>query len=92
MAKFISIGMQLDYINATIQGYGARNLVTFELGIFTRPIPELSIALHVYNPAKIVIDKATGEKLPTVLRAGVTYEAIKRFLFQFKSIKTSQKN
>lgn len=79
LAKYISIGVQLDYINAKIQGYGSKNLATFELGVFARPIPELSIAMHVYNPVKIVIDKATGEKLPIVLRAGVTYEAIKRF-------------
>lgn len=79
LAKYISIGIQLDYINAKIQGYGSKNLATFELGVFARPIPELSIALHVYNPVKIVIDKATGEKLPIVFRAGITYEAIKRF-------------
>lgn len=79
LAKFISIGVQLDYINAKIQGYGSKNLATFEFGVLARPIPELTIAAHVYNPAKIVIDKATGEKLPIVLRVGVTYEAIKRF-------------
>lgn len=79
LAKYISIGVQLDYINAKIQGYGSKNLATFEFGVLARPIPELTIAAHIYNPAKIVIDKATGEKLPIVLRVGVTYEAIKRF-------------
>lgn len=79
LAKWLSLGMQLDYLNTKISGYGSKNYVTFELGAFSKPIDELSIAFHVYNPLKIYVDKATGEKVPTLFRFGITYEAIKRF-------------
>ncbi len=79
LAKYISLGIQLDYLNNKISGYGTKNYVTFEMGVFARPIDELSIAFHVYNPLKIYIDKATGEKVPTVFRFGITYEAVKKF-------------
>lgn len=79
VAKWMSLGMQLDYLNTKISGYGSKNYVTFELGIFSKPIDELAIAFHVYNPLKIYVDKATGEKVPTLFRFGVTYEAIKKF-------------
>lgn len=79
LAKYLSIGMQLDYLNAKISGYGSKNYATFELGFFSKPIDELAIALHVYNPLKLYVDKNTGEKIPSVLRLGITYEARKKF-------------
>ena len=80
LAKFISIGVQLDYLNAKIgNGYGSKNFATFEFGILTKPIEELSIAFHVYNPARIYVDKNSGEKLQTLFRLGITYEAVKKF-------------
>lgn len=80
LAKFISIGVQLDYLNAKIgDGYGSKNFATFEFGILAKPIDELSIAFHVYNPLKIYVDKNTGEKLQTLFRLGLTYEAVKKF-------------
>lgn len=79
LAKFISVGMQLDWINTSIQGYGQKNFATFELGIMAKPIEELSIAAHVYNPLKLYIDDTKVEKIPTVLKFGATYEAIKKF-------------
>jgi hypothetical protein len=80
LAKFISLGVQLDYINAKIgNGYGSKNFATFELGILAKPIDELSIAFHVYNPLKLYIDRTTGEKMQTLFRLGITYEAIKKF-------------
>jgi len=79
LAKWMSIGVQLDYLNTKISGYGSKNYVTFEMGLFSKPIDELSIAFHVYNPLKIYIDRATGEKVPTLFRLGITYEAIKKF-------------
>ncbi len=79
LAKWVSLGMQLDYLNTQISGYGSKNYFTFELGIFSKPIDELAIAFHVYNPLKLYVDKATGEKVPTLFRLGITYEAIKKF-------------
>lgn len=79
VAKWMSLGMQLDYLNTQISGYGSKNYATFELGVFTKPIDELAIAFHVYNPLKLYIDKATGDKIPTLFRLGITYEALKKF-------------
>ena len=79
LAKWVSLGVQLDYLNTKISGYGSKNYVTFELGVFSKPIDELAIAFHVYNPLKIYVDRATGEKVPTLFRLGITYEAIKKF-------------
>ena len=84
LAKWVSLGMQLDYLNTQISGYGSKNYFTFELGAFSKPIDELAIAFHVYNPLKLYIDKATGEKVPTLFRLGVTYEAIKKFFISIQ--------
>ncbi|MCB9034657.1 MAG: hypothetical protein H6553_12525 [Chitinophagales bacterium] len=87
LAKFMSIGMQLDWLNTQIVGYGSKNAATFELGILAKPLKELSIAAHIYNPVKIYLDDANTEKVPTVLKFGATYEAVKKF---FVSIELEQ--
>lgn len=79
LAKYISIGVQLDWLNTRIEGYGQKNFATFEMGVMAKPIEELSIAAHVYNPLKLYVDNNKTEKIPTVLKFGATYEAIKKF-------------
>lgn len=79
LAKYISIGMQLDWLNTSIENYGKKNFATFEFGVMAKPIDELSIAAHIYNPLKLYIDDTKTEKIPTVLKFGATYEALKKF-------------
>lgn len=70
----LSIGVQLDYINSKFGGgYGSKNFFTFEFGLLAKPFKELTIGAHVYNPLPLKVDDATGEKLPTVLKLGLTY-------------------
>ena len=40
LAKWMSLGVQLDYLNTKISGYGSKNYVTFEMGLFSKPIDE----------------------------------------------------
>jgi hypothetical protein len=74
LIKELSIGLQLDYLNTKIgNNYGSKNYFTFEFGIFARPIKELSIGAHIYNPLSLTVDEATNEKVPTIFKLAATY-------------------
>ena len=68
-----SIGVQLDYLNSSAQNYGSQHYITFELGVYYRPIQKVSIGAHIYNPVKWVVDDVSGEILPVVFNVGLSY-------------------
>ncbi len=78
LADFISIGGQVDFLNTKIEGYGSKFITTFELSVYTKPIKELTIAAHIYNPLKITIDDFSGEKIATTLRIGAAYNIMEK--------------
>lgn len=68
-----SIGIQLDYLNSSAHNYGIQHYVTFELGVLYRPIEQVSIGAHIYNPVKWTVDETSGELLPIVFNIGLSY-------------------
>ncbi|MEZ5009171.1 MAG: hypothetical protein R2753_13555 [Chitinophagales bacterium] len=68
-----SIGVQLDYLNSSAQNYSTQHYITFELGVYYRPIQKVSIGAHIYNPVKWIVDDVSGEILPVVFNVGLSY-------------------
>jgi hypothetical protein len=79
LAKAFSIGAQIDMLSTSIEGYGSKRWVTFEFGVFAKPLEKLSMGAHIYNPLRLTADEATGEKLPTIIKAGLTYNPNENF-------------
>ena len=73
-----SFGAQFDYLGIRIPQYGAANLVTFELGLQTEIFKGFWIAAHAYSP--IPIKFADTERLPSVVRIGVSYQPSEQIL------------
>jgi len=91
LAEYISVGAQLDILNFRQSApYGNKTFATFELGVFARPFKELSVGAHIYNPLKLEIDDLYQERIPTVLKIGVTYEAFKKFFISAEMTKDLQ--
>ncbi len=91
LANYISVGAQLDVLNFRQSApYGNKTFATFELGVFARPFKELSVGAHIYNPLKLEIDDLYHERIPTVLKIGVTYEAFKKFFISAEMTKDLQ--
>jgi long-subunit fatty acid transport protein len=69
-----SAGVQLDYLYTHIGDvYGNKNLVTFEIGLRSEIIKNLTIAAHVFNPIGIKIASYDKEKVPTIFKVGLSY-------------------
>lgn len=73
LGEKVGLGIQLDYLNSKAQNYDGKHFVTFEVGLLYRPIDQVSIGFHVYNPIKYKVSESTDELLPIIFKAGLNY-------------------
>lgn len=75
-----SAGIQLNYHNVFISDdYGKSSAISVEGGILFRPIKDLYIGAHVFNPSRSKFNTSEGsEYLPTTFRFGLGYHAMKK--------------
>lgn len=70
----ISGGIQFDYLGTSIAEYGNGTTFTVEAGLLVKITDKLATGVHVFNPVRINSGFA-DEKVPTVLKLGLSYEA-----------------
>ena len=73
LAKGLSIGIQFDYLRIHLSEFGSKNAFTFEAGLQYQIIPELMVGMHVFNPIPIKLEEEYGERLPTIMKFGLSY-------------------
>jgi long-subunit fatty acid transport protein len=70
-SKKVSVGAQVDYLNTSIEEYGNRGVITFELGMQFELSKELRFGTHIYNPIRTSVN--LEENLPTIFKIGGAY-------------------
>ena len=75
-----SVGIQFDYLRTSIgEDYGNKGTVAVEVGLQAELIDDLYIGVHIFNPTRSkaveyeVQDVVTTERIPTILRFGLSY-------------------
>jgi len=91
LGKMVDIGLQFNYYNVRIAGYGSTGTVNFEAGAIFHPTEKFHIGLHIYNPAGGRFGKNTYEKLASIYIAGAGYEASKQVFISAEIIKEENK-
>ncbi len=75
VAKFLSIGIQLDYIYLVQDSYyGNIGCVAGEIGFYARPTDNLAIGGHLFNPWRTKVVDNPYERVPTIFRLGFSYD------------------
>ncbi|MEJ7679978.1 MAG: hypothetical protein WKG06_19400 [Segetibacter sp.] len=75
ITRLIDIGAKFNYYAVRIPGYGSASAVNFEAGVIFHFTDKLHMGIHVYNPAGSNLGKTSQEKLASVYRSGIGYEA-----------------
>ena len=73
------LGAQFDFFNSRILSHEKSNLITFEIGLIAEPIKNLTIGIHLSNPAKLEIIE--NRNLRRFISAGATYTLREKILF-----------
>jgi hypothetical protein len=74
----VTLGVKANYMAVAMSEVGVRHCATVELGGMARLLPELTLGFHAVNVTRSRLDQNTGERLPTVLRMGVSYRPVEK--------------
>ncbi len=70
----LRIGVQLDYLSTRFGGgYEGKDNVTFELGVQSNISEKVMLGAYIFNPVRVQLSDYTDERIPVILRFGLTY-------------------
>jgi hypothetical protein len=86
----LSVGARINYYSQQVSGYGNASTLNFETGLMVHLTPKLEAGLHTYNPVggKFGADKT--EKLASLYRFGLGYDASEKLFLAAELIKEEE--
>ena len=77
--KFLSVGLQLSYLNTRIaENYGSRHSFIAEIGLLSQVTSKLRIGFHAFNLTRTQLADAFDERVPMNFRLGAQYDFSKK--------------
>jgi hypothetical protein len=83
----VSLGASVDYLQYNISTVGSRGVVIFEFGGVAELTKQLSFGAHIFNVNQAKLVEGTQERVPTVMKAGLTYRPSDDLLFNIETEK-----
>ena len=83
----LDIGIKFNYYSFRIPGYQNSNAVNFEAGAIAHLTDQLHVGIHFYNPVGGNLSKTDNEKLGSIYKFGVGYEAGENFIISAEIVK-----
>lgn len=81
LGERFSMGVQLDYFNTRIgENYGSSSTVGGEIGLLAEPVKNLTLGLHLFNPTRSRLEGNLNERIPTIMRFGLSYKFSEQLL------------
>lgn len=69
-----AMGVQVDYLSLRFgENYGKTGTASGEIGIIAKPLKNLTIGAHLFNPMRSKLAEFNDERVPTIMRFGVNY-------------------
>jgi hypothetical protein len=87
LGKKVDIGVKFNYYGFHIPSYGNASTVDFELGAIAHLTDKLNAGIHAYNPIGGTFSKGDNEKLSSIYKFGLGYEASKSFFASGEIVK-----
>jgi hypothetical protein len=87
----VDVGVQFNYYNIRIAGYGNAPAINFEIGAIFHFTDKLNAGFHVYNPVGGSLGKNDEEKLASVYSMGIGYDASEKFFMSIEIEKEENK-
>ncbi|KPK84203.1 MAG: hypothetical protein AMS27_10605 [Bacteroides sp. SM23_62_1] len=92
--KKFSAGLQFNWLNTHIEDEtGNLGAMAIEAGILAKPIENLSVGFHVFNPTVSHYRYQSGtEPIPVIIRFGMGYEYREKLFIAFETLKNMYKS
>lgn len=83
----VSLGLKVNYFQVAISETGTHKRLLFELGGITEITPKLFFGAHVYNFNQARMANYQDERIPTVLKAGLSWRPISKVMLNAETTK-----
>jgi hypothetical protein len=87
LGKLLDIGVKFNYYSFRIPLYQNSSSVNFEIGAIVHLTDKLNAGIHFYNPVGGNLSKTKDEKLSSIYKFGIGYEASEDFLISAEIVK-----
>lgn len=80
-----SIGIAMNYMSIQIaEGYGNKGIAAAEIGVLSKPLKQLTIGAHLFNPTQSKLAQYDNERVPTIFRLGGNYAFSEQVVVAFE--------
>jgi hypothetical protein len=83
----LDIGIKFNYYSFRIPSYQNASTINFEIGAIAHLTDKLNVGIHFYNPIGGNLSKTNNEKLGSIYKFGIGYEASENFLISAEIVK-----
>ncbi|MCC5943697.1 MAG: hypothetical protein JJT94_02080 [Bernardetiaceae bacterium] len=80
----VSIGVQANYVQLMVRGVGVRRMLALEFGGVARLAEKLYLGAHIYNFNQAQVHEFEDERLPTIIKTGLSYRPLERVMFNIE--------
>jgi len=87
LGRLLDIGIKFNYYSFRIPAYQNSSAINFEIGAIAHLTEKLSAGAHFYNPVGGNLSKTNNEKLNSIYKFGIGYEASENFLVSAEIVK-----
>ena len=87
LTEQVDIGVKMNYHSIRVPGYQSASAINFEGGVILHLTDKLHTGIHVYNPMSSKIGKSGNEKLASIYRFGLGYEASDKVFLSTEIVK-----
>lgn len=87
LGRLLDIGVKFNYYSFRIPAYQNSSTVNFEIGAIAHLTDKLNAGIHFYNPVGGNLSKAKNEKISSIYKFGIGYEASESFLISAEIVK-----
>jgi hypothetical protein len=75
LTRSFSAGISVDYLRLHVSdGFKDNHAVTCQVGLAFRAGEHLRLGLHIANPVPVLLSRISGERLPTLIRFGLSWQ------------------
>ncbi|AFM03032.1 hypothetical protein Fleli_0565 [Bernardetia litoralis DSM 6794] len=86
----MSIGIQANYLQTSIQGYGTSHNFALEMGGVAQLSETLTLGMHIFNINQAKVADFEDERIPTIMRIGISYKPVERVTVNFETEKDTE--
>jgi hypothetical protein len=83
----VSLGLKVNYVQFVMQGLQTKTALAIEFGGLMQFTKHLFVAAHIYNFNQAQIASFRDERLPTIMKAGISYRPLDNIILNAEAIK-----